>query len=201
MFDNCDQFPHRTQIKLYGHLNKLLSNVKSLFGFITLREYTLNELGHLRGMDAYYHVKTLHMTTASIKGMLKRRFRYATELIDKSGHLPELTWGKNENIKLTMASYKEFLEKWSRTLLDDATVEWILQLTNRDMRESMRIVKGVLGSSKMNIFRMISNFYKQKDVQERTKGDFWKFNMPPDEFLLKTYSWKEIMLDAGQLFL
>lgn len=184
VLDNCDLYPHKTQINIFGYLNRLLYDVPKMFGIITLREYTLNELGHLKSMDAFYHLKTLHMTTASIQGMLKKRFEYAANLIEKTGKAPELMLRNRKDLTFTMESYREFLTKWSRCLLEDITVGWILQLTNRDMREAMRIVKGVICSANMDIIRIISAFYKNEDLfNKKRRGKPWTYTIKPDEFL------------------
>lgn len=184
VFDNCDCYSHKNQLNIFGYLNRLLTEVSEAFGIISLREYTLNELGLLRGMKAFYDLKTIHMTTASVRGMLKRRFEYASDLLDLGQppelELPELAPG----FKVTMTSYREFLNKWRRCLLDKTTIHWMKDMANDNLCDVMRIVRAIVCSANIDVTRIISDYYENVKLYNRKKrGEPWTKKVSTEEFL------------------
>ena len=88
--DNGDCHTQANQLRIFDYLNVILNEVPRMFGFGALREYSLNELGQIKGKGAFYELRTLHMTTPSLRGMLKLRFDYVASLLDQE-EPPETT--------------------------------------------------------------------------------------------------------------
>ncbi len=184
VFDNADTHPAKNQLRVFYHLNEILADVSSVFGIVALRKYTLNDLGQLEGMRAYYDLKTMHMTTPIIPGILRRRFNLASDWLDinppDSLPLPELA----EGFEIVMKSYREFLNKWRKCLLDERTVIWMDDLANSNVRDIMLIVRALVSSHYINVPRIVSDFYTNVKLYKVERwGPPWTKKVSSEEFL------------------
>jgi hypothetical protein len=185
VFDNSDRLPVTSQLCIFAHMHEILSDVPRAFGLISLREFSLNDLGQLKGMRAYYELKTLHITTPSVHGILGRRFALASDLLDSEPPAPLPMSGLAPGFEITMASYREFLQKWAKCVLSDSdTIAWMYDSANGDIRGMIRIVRAVLSSPFMDARRIVSDFYAGKLRGGRRKHVRpWLKKVSSDEFL------------------
>ena len=187
--DNVDQHPLRNQKRALEYLVEILeTDCPDALGLLVLREPTLNQRS-LREIIEARHLTVMHMTSVSLKEVVRRRLfdRIAqmhsqAEKIVIEVHVDAQPQSA-KNVRLDMASYKEFLTKWAGTFGDSDAEKKFRALHNSNLRSSLIGIARVLSSRHHNVLRLLEEFYGSSDYNPKIFGRPWTLRVSYDEVL------------------
>jgi len=183
VLDNIDVYASAPkQLEAVKAFETLLAEVPAAIGILTVREYTLGNLGHLEDFAAFRHVDRMHVTSPRLGQVIEQRFRLATKDIDEVA-------ARSQTVKIAEgATVSQFdaraifshigaafdgldgAEKAGEPSDSNDTMRdlgvFLNHVSNSNVRASLGLVLSALQSSCLQVGDIVSTYLVQRDKHQ-----------------------------------